>query len=1278
MDTSNGNVYLSDFGNRRIDVFDSSGAFLFAFGWSVNAATPEEKLQVCTAATGCQAGKTGTGPGQFGIFGGPGNITVDPSSHTIYVVDDQNSRVQKFDASGNFLLAFGKGVNTGTSGQADICTSAGPPTNVCGAGSGGSAAGQIDSPVGGSRIAIAPGGTLYVLGKVDRLQKFTSSGVFVSMLTLPPGALTSKNVNGFTVDSAGNFYAASATETGAVRKYDSAGNLLNTFNPSFNIAGLTVDATDNVFVADLVDGAWTIVGYNPSGAKIQVISPDSISSPVKDIYYQLASGDLFAVENNGLLQIDFPPPGPVIVASSVKADPISNVRATLKVTFNPQGKASTARFQYVDKASFDQAVSEGKDGFEGPDTQTTPETLPSPAGFDNQSTSATNACAVPTDASCLKPETTYYFRAIVKNVEGETFGDKVEFTTQPAHEIKATWISEVGTDTARLNVEVNPLGIQANGYFQYIAEGPDYQANGFANATSIPNPAQELNFGSGEAPVAKATQIFSLQPGTIYHYRFVVTDLFFAPVLSAPDTFATLAPPAPADSQCSNQPFRTGPSAALPDCRAYEMVTPLDKNNGDVLTRINFNGLPTNLDQSSVNGDGFAFTSYRAFADPQSAPYTNQYLANRTERGQPGEGWSSENVAPPRDGHFRNGELENEFQAFSPDLSRSWILQEGEPTLDPCAATGFNGLYRRESASGAYQALSCATPGRPVAQSNIYMPEFQGASADGSEALIRIDDKLTEDASSATNGSRPIYQVYLSTGAGQLRLVSVLPDGQASGVDSTGGTGLGDGQAVANHNRFNSLTNAISADGTRVFWSTGYDEGAIHSGPLYLRLNADRVPSSIKEGKCNQPTRACTIPVSGTVTPTPEHVFFQAANPQGTKALFTVTAGPLAGNLYRFDSEAKPPASELIAEGVMENILGASEDLSRVYFASTKASAQAQSEGAVSGKPNVYLDDEGTTSFVAILSSPGGSYQYPDTTSRFGTPTNKAPILRTARVSPDGQSLAFMSNSRELAESTAGYDNRDLANDQPDLEVYLYDAEANSGAGALRCVSCNPSGSRPRGRELVNGLDSSVGPFGAATIPLFQNQHFQPRYLSDDGNRVYFNSFESLVLRDTNGAQDVYQWAAPGSGSCTSQSSSYVTSSDGCLSLISSGQSPEDSKFLDATPSGSDVFFTTGEGLLVQDYGLIDVYDARVNGGFAPPPNPPAACEGEACQGPLEAPNDPTPSSSTFQGAGNVVEESVAKKKKNKAKKKKAKAKKAKQQAKDRQQRANVNRRNHR
>lgn len=221
------------------------------------------------------------------------------------------------------------------------------------------------------------------------------------------------------------------------------------------------------------------------------------------------------------------------------------------------------------------------------------------------------------------------------------------------------------------------------------------------------------------------------------------------------------------------------------------------------------------------------------------------------------------------------------------------------------------------------------------------------------------------------------------------------------------------------------------------------------------------------------------------------------------------------------------------------------------------------------------------------------------------------------RVSADGLQAVFGSTT-----ALTGYDNVDAVSGKPDVEVFRYDAQANEGTGAIVCISCNPTGARPH---------------GDAHVPPYENDLYASRALSDDGSRVFFDGSDSLVPGDTNGVQDVYEWEAPGHGTCVVSSSDYSSRDGGCIALISSGKSARESTFLDASPNGNDAFFATLSSLLPQDTGLVDVYDARVDGGFAPPSAPGAVCEGEACQSPAVSPPSVTPGSFTFSGPGNPL-----------------------------------------
>jgi len=252
------------------------------------------------------------------------------------------------------------------------------------------------------------------------------------------------------------------------------------------------------------------------------------------------------------------------------------------------------------------------------------------------------------------------------------------------------------------------------------------------------------------------------------------------------------------------------------------------------------------------------------------------------------------------------------------------------------------------------------------------------------------------------------------------------------------------------------------------------------------------------------------------------------------------------------------------------------------------------------------------------------------------------PGQHTARVTSDGTTLAFQSDR-----SLTGYDNEPLqpgvgpggieshskCTEQgeelkttgrldpavPCREVYLYSATT----GKLVCVSCDPSGARPVGAAELGGRAGIAYAGNASSLYL-------PRNLSEDGARLFFQSPDPLVAHDSNGKSDVYEWEAQGEGSCTQAA--------GCTFPISDVAGDFESNFLDASASGNDVFITTADQLVPSDTDTrVDVYDARVEGGFPVTPTPPVCNNGDSCKPPVS----PQPSvfgptgSATFNGLGN-------------------------------------------
>ena len=111
----------------------------------------------------------------------------------VYIVDEENFRVQKFDASGHFVLMLGAGVNKTTGG--DVCTVASGDT--CGAGTQGRGEGAFKDWDAGSFVAVGRGGILYV-GDKGRIQEFTPDGRYRSEIDVP----RDQNVGSIAIDRA--------------------------------------------------------------------------------------------------------------------------------------------------------------------------------------------------------------------------------------------------------------------------------------------------------------------------------------------------------------------------------------------------------------------------------------------------------------------------------------------------------------------------------------------------------------------------------------------------------------------------------------------------------------------------------------------------------------------------------------------------------------------------------------------------------------------------------------------------------------------------------------------------------------------------------------------------------------------------------------------------------------------------------------------------------------------------------------------------------------------
>jgi hypothetical protein len=815
----------------------------------------------------------------------------------------------------------------------------------------------------------------------------------------------------------------------------------------------------------------------------------------------------------------------------------------------------------------------------------------------------------------LQQGKTYHFRLVAANhnqmnelTDKPSFGDDLAFGPPAIEHASAIAVNE--SDTT-LQAQVNPNNVDTSVRIEYGLNAGEY-----THATSV------RGVGSGGSGEVASFTLEGLLAGATYHYRVVAEN--------------ALGEGAGA-SVGGDQVFTTEPAPAalvMPDGRAWEMVSPPDKRGGEPFGTHENGG----VDEASVTGEAVTYqTTVPSEENPSGNPQGDQIFSRRTT-----SGWSSREIGLPHAAATGAAVgTGREYRFFSSDLSLGLVQPLGPfvPGLSAEASetTPFLVEQFAHGDVGALCATKCVRPivtGAPgyenVPAETVFAPNtgcdecgpyFLGAANDLHHVVLTSQVPLTEGAPAGPkgHGEGELYE----WGEGRLTLVSVLPNGQpASPITSQLPLGQKNGNA----------RNAISNDGSRVVWSE-----AEASERLYVR----------------DVTRKETVEIGSA------GALYQAASVDDSKIVYTENEDLRQCSLtvdeegaLRCETTDLSPAAAGEKTEVVGMTAGASEDGSYVYFV---ANGVLQSNGVpVSGASkgdctqhelpehpasatcNLYVNHDGTIRLVARLSGDDAS----DWSDGGETLTSL-----TARVSPRGQWLAFLSDR-----SLTGYDTRDAVTGRPDMEVYLYDAAASEGRGALVCASCNPTGARPHGKEytinelrgfnnVIKGLKNGQGMAGYVLgwMPTIGSYGlYQSRYLSDSG-RLFFNGEDALVPQDTNGTGDVYEYEPAGAGDCTTGSTAFSSSANGCIGMVSSGTSVDEAHFVDASENGDDVFFLTSAKLSPSDVDRVpDLYDARVDGGF-PEPQAPPVCEGDACQSPFAAPEDQTPGSLTYSGPGNHV-----------------------------------------
>jgi len=1130
-----------------------------------------------------------------------------PNEGHVFVNDQNGRRIFEFTAWGEMVKIWGwdvveAGPGDTAADQLEVCVPA--DGDVCKGGIQGTAgAGQFSAAVG---VAVDSAGNVFAAeaGTPRRVQKFSPDGEF--LLSFGGGV----NQGGGSPENPGNLCTKAHLENGDTCGAGETGTGPGEFSgPTGSLRTVIAITPDNeVYVGD----QNRIQRFDTEG-----IYQDEIPVPGEGVQQ-------VAVDSAGFLYVSYEDGTNDAEEDVRKLDPVTGEELLTFEVANPRAIAVAAN---GDVYAFDKAAPLIR-RFDADADEI--ESFGADLNAANTGLATSSACGIPDPGALYASDASGFLRAYRPPPQD------TETCPQPAAppEIVSQYATSVGTTSATVEALINPnFWDDADYYLEYGTEDCSSSP-----CKRVLFPGAPLTTELTDEAVKARVDLSGLERGTEYHFRFVAKSGGGGPTIGADSTFTTFDATAP-ETGCPNQEHRGGSSAGLPDCRAYELVSPVDKSGGDVDAYFyeGFDGDADDfagLDQSTPGGSKLTYTASASFADPEGSPLYPQYIATRS-----GSSWGSESIDPRQRGGIASKltGVDNQYKAFSEDLRYGWLKAEsGLPLTEPGPDLGHRNLYRRDNETGGLTWLgSSGSPPEPCVgdcPNPALFPEVQGTAADGDCAAFRVNDSLAgAPQGEGIPGGLTAHQLYVWCEGEGVALASVLPGGEALEATSSAGTENGTGGGVAearSKGRANTVQNAFSEDGSRLYWTASEQPGPT----LYLRVNAHAgEESAVAANKCTDPAKACTLQVShkdplGETFFGPNRAQFWTASPSGERAIYSIISGASDGELheYAFDPVEGEGANTLIAKEVL-GVAGWSEDATRLYFASEEVCSSEPNElgdEAIDGQPNLYLQEAGQDcagglTFIGALAAediPAGSE------ATTPSPLASVPRDHVARATADGGHLTFVS-----AAPLTGSDNADVASGEPDRQVYLYDA----ATGALSCASCNPSGARPRGADL-GGTETEL--WTAGWIPGYQHELYGRRPLADNGRRLFFNSLDRLTPRDSNGAQDVYQWEAPGTGGCTTSSPAYSEVNEGCVDLISSGQDKRDSEFVEASASGDDVFFRTEAGLVGADPGLVDIYDARVGGGF-PEPSEPISCEGDSCQSATDPPGFPTPASATYRTA---------------------------------------------